>query len=130
MSEEKHCDLQPEDILLIDYDHNILEGTGSLSRETAMHVMILSNFKEIGCTIHAHPFYCMPFVSQGKDIPSMTEATLGRGPVRALPWRKAYSPELSQCVYDYYEENRELACRKPIACILSKHGVFVSGPNI
>ena len=130
MSEEKHCDLSPSDFLLIDYDQNILEGEGSLSRETLMHVLILSHFQEIGCTIHAHPFHCMPFVSKGIDIPSMTEATLGRGPVVALPWRKAYSEELSRGVYEYYETNRELAVRKPIGCILTRHGVVVSGPNI
>lgn len=28
MSEERHCEMKPEDFLLIDYDQNILEGTG------------------------------------------------------------------------------------------------------
>ena len=85
MSEEKHCELVPEDFLLIDYDRNILEGTGRLSRESLMHCLILQNFKEIGCTIHAHPFYCMPFVAQAKPIPNVTEATMGR----AFEYRKA-----------------------------------------
>ena len=61
MSENRHCEMKPEDFLLIDYDQNILEGTGKLSRETLMHVLILKNFDEIGAVIHAHPFYCMPF---------------------------------------------------------------------
>ena len=76
MSEERHCELEPEDFLLIDYDENILEGTGRLSREGLMHCLILKNFKEIECTIHAHPFYCMPFVAQAKPIPNVTEATM------------------------------------------------------
>ena len=33
MSEHQHCELKPEDFLLIDYDENILEGAGKLSRE-------------------------------------------------------------------------------------------------
>ena len=66
MSERKHCEMQPEDFLLIDYDRNIIEGEGKLSRESLMHVLILQNFKEIECTIHAHPFYCMPFVAQSE----------------------------------------------------------------
>lgn len=37
MSEQKHCELKPEDFLLIDYEENILEGTGKLSREGLMH---------------------------------------------------------------------------------------------
>ncbi len=130
MSEEKHCELEPEDFLLIDYDENILEGTGRLSREGLMHCLILKNFKEISCTIHAHPFYCMPFVSQGKPIPNVTEATMGRGYVGCIEYTKAYTPELSQNVYNYFEEHRELAERKPIGVILPLHGVVVSGPSI
>ncbi len=130
MSEEKHCELEPEDFLLIDYEENILEGTGKLSRESLMHILILSKFKEIGCTIHAHPFYCMPFVAQAKPIPNVTEATMGRGYVGCIEYTKAYTPELSHNIYNYFEEHRELAVKKPIGVILPMHGVVVSGPNI
>lgn len=130
MSEERHCELVPEDFLLIDYDQNIIEGCGKLSRESLMHVLILKNFKEIGCTIHAHPFYCMPFVSQAKPIPNVTEATMGRGEVGCIPWTKAYTKELSENIYNYFEEHRELAVKKPIGVIMPLHGVVVSGSSI
>ena len=130
MAEKKHCILKPEDFLLIDYEQNILEGRGQLSREGLMHVLILQNFQEIGCTIHAHPFYCMPFIATGKPIPSLTEATMGRGDVGCIEWTKAYTPELSTNVYNYFEEKRELATKKPIGMIMPKHGVVVSGPDI
>lgn len=130
MSEIKHCELQPEDFLLIDYDQNIIEGTGKLSRETLMHVLILKNFKEIECTIHAHPFYCMPFVANSKPIPNVTEATMGRGYVECIEFTKAYTSDLHYNVYQYFEDRRELAEKKPIGCIMPKHGVVVSGPSI
>ena len=130
MSEDRHCDIKPEDFLLIDYDQNILEGTGRLSRETLMHVLILKNFKEIGSGIHAHPFYCMPYVAFGKPIPNVTEATMGRGMVGVIPWKQAYSDELSEGVYEYWEEHRELAVKKPIAGIMQYHGIVCSGDTI
>lgn len=131
MSERKHCLLQPEDLLLIDYEQNILEGEGKLSRESDMHIRLLQNFENIGASIHAHPFYCMPFVSQAKDIPgAVTEATLGRGDVGCIPYTKAYTHELALNVEAYFEERRELAERKPIGVILPLHGVVVSGPDI
>jgi len=130
MSERKHCAMAPEDILLIDYDQNILEGQGKLSRESDMHIDLLRNFSYIECTIHAHPFYCMPFVAQAKNIPNVTEATLGRGEVGCIAYTKAYTPELAQNVCQYFEERRELAMRKPIGVILPLHGVVVSGPSI
>ena len=130
MSEEKHCMINPEDFLLIDYEQKIIEGSGKLSREGLMHVLILQNFKEIGCTIHAHPFYCMPYVAKSIPIPSMTEATMGRGDVGCIKWTKAYTEELSRNVYNYFEEHRELAERKPIGVIMPLHGVVVSGGDI
>ena len=130
MSEHHQCDLQPEDLLLIDYDENVLEGTGKLSRETKMHILLLSGFKNIGATIHAHPFYCMPFIAFSQPIPTVTEATMGRGYVECMPWAKAYTEELAHNVYDYFDQRRELAERKPLGMIMPKHGVCVSGPTL
>lgn len=130
MSEHHQCDLQPEDLLLIDYDENVLEGTGKLSRETKMHILLLSGFKNIGATIHAHPFYCMPFIAFSQPIPNVTEATMGRGYVECMPWAKAYTEELAHNVYDYFDQRRELAERKPVGMIMPKHGVCVSGPTL
>lgn len=130
MSERKHCALQPEDFLLVDFDLNIFEGEGKLSRESEMHRLILKNFDNIGCTIHAHPFYCMPYVVQGKPILNVSEATMGRGEVGCIPYTKAYTKELSDNIYQYFEDHRVIAEKKPIGCIMPMHGVVVSGDNI
>lgn len=130
MSEHRYCELEPEDILLIDYNENILEGRGKLSRESTMHVKLLSDFKNIGATIHAHPFYCMPYVAFSQPIPNVTEATMGRGYVECIPWTKAFTEDLADNVHAYFDERRELAERKPIGMIMSKHGVVVSGPTL
>ncbi len=130
MSEKKQCRLMPEEILLIDFDQNLLEGEGRLSRESDMHIALLKNFDFIGCTIHAHPFWCMAFVSQGRSIPSVTEATLGRGDVECIEFTKAYSPELAKNVYRHFDVRRDQVESKPIGVILPLHGVVVSGPDL
>ncbi|MDR2162458.1 MAG: class II aldolase/adducin family protein [Clostridiales Family XIII bacterium] len=130
MSERRHCLLEAKDILLMDYDKNVLDGEGELSREGDMHLYLLTKFDNIGASIHAHPFNCMPFVSAGKPIPNVTEATMGRGEVGCIPFTKAYTPELAAAVAQYYEDRRALAERKPIGVILPLHGVVVTGPDI
>lgn len=130
MSERKHCCLKPEDILLIDYEENILEGEGKLSRESDMHILMLSCFENIRSTIHAHPFHCMPYIAFGKPIQNVTEATMGRGVVEVIPYTKAYTPELAQKVYEYFDARRELAERKPLGVIQEKHGIVVTGPDL
>ncbi len=55
---------------------------------------------------------------------------MGRGYVECIEWTKAYTPELAENVYKYFDARRELAERKPLGMILPKHGVVVSGPDI
>lgn len=132
MSEVNHCELDPRDFMVVDFDLNIIENEHErkLSRESLMHALILKNFDNVRATIHAHPFFCMPFVAFGKAIPNVTEATKGRGYVEVNPWQKAYSEELSRTVYQYFEDRRELCEKKPMGMIMEKHGVCVTGPSI
>lgn len=130
MSERKHCQLEPKDLLLVDWQEHIYEGEGKLSRETGMHINLLKNFSHIGASIHAHPFWCMPFVSAGKMIPNVTEATMGRGAVGCIAYTKAYTDDLAENVYQYFEQRHELAERKPLGVILPLHGVVVTGETI
>lgn len=131
MSERLFCDLREDDFVLIDYDNNILEGTNAISRESYMHCLILKNFDYINSTIHAHPQYCMVYASQSKPIPNITEATMKRGVVECIDGHvQAYTHELSEAVYKYFDERRTLASQQPIGCIMPLHGVVVSGPDL
>ena len=131
MSEFEMCDLEVGEFLLIDYQGNILEGSGRLSRETEMHIMLLSRFNYIKCTIHAHPQFCMVFASQSKPIKTVTEATVKRGEYfGVIEQADAYSKQLAENVYKYFDERRELAEKIGIGCIMPMHGVVVSGNGL
>ncbi len=131
MSEHCMCDLEVDEFLLIDFQGNVLEGNGKLSRETDMHIMLLSGFKNIRCVIHAHPQFCMVFAAYGKPIQTVTEATMKRGDsFGVIDPAPAYSKQLAQNVYKYFDERRELAEKIGIGCIMPKHGVVVSGGSL
>jgi L-fuculose-phosphate aldolase len=131
MSEHNMCELSEEDFLLIDYQANIIEGRGKLSRETGMHILLLSKFDNIRSTIHAHPQFCMVYASQSKPIKTVTEATQKRGEYfGCIEHADAYSPQLAENVYKYFDERRDLAETIGIGCILPLHGVVVSGNSL
>jgi L-fuculose-phosphate aldolase len=131
MSEHRMCELDEKDFLLIDCQSNILEGRGKLSRETVMHVLLLSRFNYIKSTIHAHPQFCMVFASQGKPIKTVTEATMKRGEYfGVIEYAEAYTPQLAENVYKYFDERRELAEKIGLGCIMPLHGVVVSGNSL
>src|SRR5258706_8420862 len=47
--------LEPDDVLVADFERNILRGSGKISRESNVHFKLHSEFSEYGTSvIHAH----------------------------------------------------------------------------
>ena len=130
MSEIKHCRFDLEEPLLMDLDCNILEGTGASSRESRMHALILKNIPEVNGSIHAHPFYTMVFVAACKPVPQLTEATLKMGETGLVHQAKAYSMELAESAYEYFEPRREQLKRTGLCALLPYHGTIAVGKSI
>jgi L-fuculose-phosphate aldolase len=130
MSEHKHCRIQAEEILLTDYDCNILEGTGKLSREGRMHALIFQNIPEVGGVIHAHPFYTMVYVAACKPVPQATEATLKMGDTGLIHQAKAFSIELAENAYAYFAPHRERLKTTGLCGILPYHGTVAVGKSL
>ena len=130
MAEEKHCRLLPDDLMLVGFDGAIVEGAGRLSRETDMHAALLKAFPSVGAVIHAHPQNCMVFAAAGRPIPSVTEATEKQGSAGLVEFAPMCTPEMSANVLDYFEKRRALTETMPLACILPRHGVVVTGMNL
>lgn len=130
MSEHKHCEIAPEDIILCDYDLNIIEGKGVISRECRMHAMLLKNIPEIGAVIHAHPEYTMVFVAARKPIPSVTEATQKMGDCQLVEQAKAYSADLAEHVYNHFKDKRAQLGRTGMCALLPLHGTVAVGKHL
>lgn len=130
MSEHKHCEIDADNILLCDYDLNVLEGTGVLSRESRMHAMLLKNIPEIGAVIHAHPEYTMVYVAARKPIPSVTEATQKMGDCQLIAQAKAYSQDLAGNVYDFFKDKREQLKKTGLCALLPLHGTVAVGKHL
>ncbi len=130
MSEHKHCEIGPENILVCDYDLNILEGDGVLSRECRMHAKLLRNIPEIGAVIHAHPEYTMVYVAAQKPIPNVTEATQKMGDCQLIQQAKAYSEDLADHVYDFFKDKRELLKKTGLCGLLPLHGTVAVGKHL
>jgi len=130
MSENMDCNLAPEDIIVCDFDLNIIDGKHKLSRECRMHALLLKEIPEINAVIHAHPEYTMVFVSANKPIPSVTEATEKMGDCGLVEKAKAYSIDLAEHVYDYFKDKREKAGTCGLCAILPYHGIVAVGKSL
>lgn len=130
MSEHHRCRISPEDLMVIDYDCNIIEGPDKLSREARMHALLLKNFPEFGAVIHAHPQFTMCFAAFSLPVPSVTEATMKMGDCGVIHQAWAYSEELAQRTYEYFLANRERAQKMGLEGILPQHGIVAAGPTM
>jgi L-fuculose-phosphate aldolase len=65
--------IKPQDILLIDFEGEILQGSLNPSREAMMHISIYKIENDAGAVIHSHPTYATTLSIVGKPIPPLLD---------------------------------------------------------
>ncbi|ADD01806.1 MULTISPECIES: class II aldolase/adducin family protein [Thermoanaerobacter] len=130
MAENDRCRLEPEDLLLVDLEMNVLEGTRSLTREANMHLGILKEFPAVNACIHAHPRNIMTFVAFELPMPSVTEATAKFGNIECLPYHPATTKELADAVVEYFKTKKNVLEKHACAVMLARHGIIIAGKSL
>ena len=62
-------DLRPEDIVILDFDNNVLEGEMRPSSDTKTHAFLYKNWEGIGGIVHTHATYSVAWAQAQMDIP-------------------------------------------------------------
>jgi L-ribulose-5-phosphate 4-epimerase len=62
-------DLKPEDIVIVDFDNNIIEGNMRPSSDTKTHAYLYKNWSNIGGVAHTHATYSVAWAQAQRDIP-------------------------------------------------------------
>ena len=126
MAQQQFCDLEPEDILVVDKALNVIEGRGRVTREINMHMAIFEVSRDVRSVIHAHPKEAMVFACLGWEIEHLCENTVKLGKVETLPFSPATTEELAQTVKTYMEGRKEELSKHPVAALLNKHGLILA----
>ncbi len=125
-----HYKIKPEQISVLDAQHNVLEGPNELSREIRMHLAAYDNFPEVGSVIHAHPQWLMVFAAAGRSMKPVLEYTTKFGEIECIPETKAHSQELADQVVALVQKRREQLRKVAMGILLPKHGVVVLGHDL
>ena len=123
-SGKKKDTLQPEDIVIIDKNGNVLEGAYKPSIEHNMHIEIYEHRKDVNAIIHAHTIFSSAFAVARVDIPKLIEEyviAIG-GEVKVAKFAPAGSKELAENIVE------GLGFRK--AVLVANHGVVTCGKNL
>ena len=62
-------DLKPEDIVILDFDNTVIEGTMRPSSDTKTHAYLYKNWDDIGGIAHTHAMYSVSWAQSQLDIP-------------------------------------------------------------
>ncbi|NLN42301.1 MAG: L-ribulose-5-phosphate 4-epimerase [Clostridiales bacterium] len=64
-------ELKPEHMVVLDLEGNKVEGDLKPSSDTATHLVLYNNFKEIGGVVHTHSSWATSFAQAGRGIPAL-----------------------------------------------------------
>jgi L-ribulose-5-phosphate 4-epimerase len=62
-------DLSPENMVIVDFDGNTVEGTFRPSSDTKTHAVLYKHWEEIGGIVHTHSTYGTAWAQAQRDIP-------------------------------------------------------------
>lgn len=116
--------LRPEQVLVIDFEGEPVEGEGVPSSETLTHLAAYRARPDVGSVIHTHSVYASALAVAGQELPALLDeqvVALG-GPVRVAQYGMAASEELARHAVEALGHRQ--------AVLLRNHGVLGVGRDL
>ena len=64
-------DMKPSDMVVVDLEGNVVEGSLRPSSDTPTHLVLYKAFPEVGGIVHTHSTFATAWAQAGRDIPSL-----------------------------------------------------------
>lgn len=119
-----YFDTEPEDIVVMDLDGNIVEGSRKPSSEWHLHTLFYKNKPEARAVVHTHSKYCTTLSTLRMPIKAVhyVIADAGTDEVPCAPYRRYGTEELAKVAVEI--------AGKSNAVLLANHGIVVCGKNL
>jgi len=89
-------DITADDLVILDLDGVVLDGTRPPSSEWALHAACYARFAEVGSVLHTHPVYATMFACARRPIPAAIDefALYAGGQVECAAYARSGTREL------------------------------------
>jgi L-ribulose-5-phosphate 4-epimerase len=129
-------DLKVEDIVIVDFDNNIVEGSMRPSSDTKTHAFLYKHWEHIGGICHTHSTYAVAWAQSQLDIPifGTTHADHLTSDIPCAPpmsddlIQGDYEHNTGQQILDIFEEKR-LNPKEVEMVLIGNHGPFTWGKD-
>lgn len=113
--------LTPENMVVVDSDGKVVEGTLKPSSDTAAHLYIYRHRPDVNGIVHTHSTFATAFAAAGKSIPAYLTAICDEfgGPIPCGGYAKIGGDEIGREVVR--------AIGTSPAILMKNHGVFTVG---
>lgn len=117
-------ELKEEDLLLIDFQGNLIEGSGKVSTEAKIHLLAYNRREEIKAVVHCHPVHATALAAAGMDMtePVFPEVILTIGSVPLCKYATPSTNELPESMEPYINF--------AWAMLFENHGAITFGKTI
>lgn len=127
-------ELQPHDMVVLDFDNTIVEGKLRPSSDTRTHALLYKEWESLGGIAHSHALYSVAWAQAGRDIP-----ILGTTHADHLTFDIPCAPPMADAlIKGNYEHNtgvqildcfreRNLSPRNVEMVLIGNHGPFTWG---
>ena len=114
-------DLKSEDMVVVDLEGNLIEGSRKASSDTASHLYIYRHRDDVGGIVHTHSRYATAFAALGQPIPCVLTAMADEfgGPIPCGGFALIGGEEIGKVVIESIGNSP--------AVLLQNHGVFTIG---
>ena len=128
--------LKPEDMVVLDYDNNVVEGNLRPSSDTKTHSYLYKNWENIGGVAHTHAMYSVAWAQAQLDIP-IFGTTHADHLTQDIPCAPPMADELIEGNYEHNTgiqildcfKERKLDYNEVEMVLIGNHGPFAWGKN-
>ena len=129
-------ELKAEDIVIVDFDNNIIEGDKRPSSDTKTHAYLYKNWPNIGGVAHTHATYSVAWAQAQRDIPifgtthadHLTADIPCASPMDDALIEGNYEHNTGIQILDCFEQ-KGLSYEEVEMVLLGNHGPFAWGKN-
>lgn len=116
--------IKPKDVVIIDLEGNIVDGTAVPSSECDMHRVFYKYREDINALIHTHTVYATTIACMNWDLPSVhyLVAFAGTDVVKCAKYATYGTPELAKNAFDAMEGAN--------AVLLANHGLLAGAGDM
>ena len=114
-------DLQPEDMVIVDKDANVIEGKFKYSSDTLTHLYVYRHRPDVFGVVHTHSTFATAFAAVGKPIPCFLTGMADEfgGPIPVGGFSLIGGIEIGKVIVESIGSSK--------AILMQNHGVFTIG---